>query len=108
MKNNSAKGFGIASLILGSAGLICLALFALVRMSDLWSSFGCIAFSIAGIVFGAVSIKKQTGRNICGLIGLIMSSVTLVFFILIWLLIISLFIFFSDFINWISGIGAMG
>ena len=42
------------------------------------------------------------------LIGCIVSIITIVLFVLPWMLILALFIFFADVIHFLSGLGQMG
>ena len=106
--NKAAKALGIVSLVLSILGLVCLYFVVFVQISELWFSFGCVAFSVTALVLGAVSRKKQNHHNPLALIGCIVSIITIVLFVLLWMLILALFIFFADVIHFLSGLGQMG
>ena len=103
-----AKALGITSLILSILGLVCLYFVVFVQISELWFSFGCVVFSVTALVLGAGSRKKQNHHNPSALIGCIVSIITIVLFVLPWMLILALFIFFADVIHFLSGLGQMG
>ena len=70
-------------------------------------SFGSAVLSVTGLVFGAVSLKKQS-QNTTALTGLIISIVTVALLIMLWTLLAVIFVFFSYAMDWLSGIGRMG
>ena len=104
----TAKALGIVSLVLSISGLVCLYFVVFVQISELWFSFGCVVFSVTALVLGAVSRKKQNHHNPSALIGFIVSIITIIMFILLWMLILALFVFFADVIHLFSGLGEIG
>lgn len=104
----NAKALGIVSLVLSILGLVCLCFVVFVQISELWFSFGCVVFSVTALVLGAVSRKKQNDHNPLALTGCIVSIITIVLFVLLWMLILALFIFFADVIHLFSDLGQIG
>lgn len=111
--NKNTKAFGIASLVLSVSGFACLCgcLFAFIKISVLGLflfSFGCVVLSVTALVFGAVSLKKQKNHNPTALTGFIISIVDVVLLIMLWMLVVFIFVFFSYAMDWMSGLGRMG
>lgn len=104
----TAKTLGMVSLVLSIFGLVCLYFVVFVQISELWFSFGSVVFSVTALVLGAVSRKRQNNHNPLALIGCIISIITIILFVLLWMLILALFIFFADVIHLISGSGQIG
>ena len=106
------KAFGIASLVLSVLGFACfcccIIVFLQISILGLCFSFGCAAFSVTALVFGAVSLKKQKNHNPTALIGFILSIVTFSLMILLFALLVIIFVFFAYGMDWLSGIGRMG
>ena len=71
-------------------------------------SFGSAVLSVTGLVFGAVSLKKQKSQNTTALTGLIISIVTVALLIMLWTLLAVIFVFFSYAMDWLSGLDRMG
>ena len=111
-QNKGINAFGTASLILSISGLVCLCccliVFIQISFLGLFFSFGSAVLSVTGLVFGAVSLKKQKSQNTTALTGLIISIVTVALLIMLWTLLAVIFVFFSYAMDWLSGIGRMG
>lgn len=106
--NHHTKALGIVSFTLSLSGLACLAAIVFFQSSALWLSALCVAVSVTSLVLGIVSRKKQRQHNPLALASVIISIVTLIWFMIIWSLILALFFFFSDVIHAFSGLGQIG
>ena len=106
--NNAAIKLGIAAFILSLLGLACLMIVVFIQISGFWYSAGCLVFSVTALILSAVSRKKQSQSNPLALTGFIVSIVTLVLFVILWILVIALFFFLGDVMHMFSGLGQIG